>query len=72
MISASNRARVLNGEIGMWATKLKNSILRVSLSALAAYASADGVFSKDSSYTHGKGGDYATMQNDWPQRDTRE
>src|SRR5438034_468155 len=47
MISASSRARVLNGDTTMWATRLKNSIIRISLAALAAHASADGVFSKN-------------------------
>jgi two-component system response regulator ChvI len=30
----------------MWATRLKNSIIRISLAALAAYASVDGVLSR--------------------------
>src|SRR5260370_22064450 len=47
MISASSRARVLNGETTIWATRLKNSIIRTSLAPLAAHASADEVFGKD-------------------------
>src|ERR1700730_873045 len=47
MISASTRARVLNCETTMCATRLKNSIIRTSLAPLAVHASADGVFSKD-------------------------
>jgi hypothetical protein len=31
----------------MWATRLKNSIIRISLAALAAHASVDGVLSRD-------------------------
>src|SRR3982074_2067461 len=49
MISASSRARVLNGETTTWATRLKNSIIHTSLAPLAAHASADRVFSKDRS-----------------------
>jgi hypothetical protein len=45
MISASSRARVLNGETRMWATRLKNSIIRISLATLAAHASARMEFS---------------------------
>jgi hypothetical protein len=31
----------------MWVTRLKNSLIHISLAPLAAHASADGVFSKD-------------------------
>ncbi len=54
MISASSRARVLNGETTMWATRLKNSIIRTSLAPLAAHASPDEVFGKDSGQRFGR------------------
>jgi len=48
MISASSRAFDLNCETTTWRNRLRNPITKISVPDLAHYATADGVFGKDS------------------------